>query len=55
MGHKRNGGEPPGRPGLSGRHLKTLAAVFARPTRSDIPWRDIEALFRALGGRAVPG
>ncbi len=29
---------------------KTLAAVFERPTRSDIKWSAIESLMRALGG-----
>jgi len=46
---------PPARPKLSARHRNTLAAVFARPTRGDIPWRDIEALFVALGGLVAKG
>ena len=55
------GGEttPPARrqepPPLTGRHRATLAAVFERPTRADIPWRSIEALFRALGGEVSEG
>lgn len=28
---------------------RTLDRVFALPTPADIPWRDIEVLFRALG------
>jgi hypothetical protein len=28
----------------------TLAAIFARPTASNIRWSEIEALVRALGG-----
>jgi hypothetical protein len=32
-----------------------LTSIFERPTRGDIPWRDIEALFRALGGLVEPG
>ena len=43
------------RPSLSSRHLRTLAVVFERPTRGDIPWRDVEALFVALGGSVSNG
>ena len=32
-----------------GRHQKTLRAIAARPTPSNLPWRDIESLFRHLG------
>lgn len=35
---------------MNARHRKTLAAIFARPTLASIPFADIEALFRALGG-----
>ena len=31
-------------------HRKTLAAVYARPTRADVRWSDIESLVRAAGG-----
>jgi hypothetical protein len=53
-------GGPKGRPGpaglaLSARHRRTLDAIFERPTRADIPWRDIERLFLALGGRVENG
>ena len=40
---------------LSGRHHATLEAVFAEPVRANIPWRDIEALFVALGGEVSEG
>lgn len=33
----------------------TLAAVFARPARSDLRWSDIEGLIAALGGRVSAG
>jgi hypothetical protein len=46
---------PPEPPSLTGRHRATLAALFERPTRADIPWRAIEALFRALGGEVSEG
>lgn len=31
------------------RHQRTLGLIFARPTSGNIPWRDVEALFMALG------
>jgi hypothetical protein len=37
------------------RHRKTLAAVFADPVRSNIPWADVEALFVAAGGELSEG
>ena len=36
-------------PNLSSKHRATLARVLAVPTPASIPWRDIEALFVALG------
>ena len=35
---------------MNARHRKTLAAIFARPTTASIPFADIEALIKALGG-----
>jgi hypothetical protein len=35
---------------VNARHRKTLAAIFARPTSASIPFADIEALSKALGG-----
>jgi predicted HicB family RNase H-like nuclease len=35
--------------GVNAKQRRTLAAIFSRPTRSDIAWSDIESLFRALG------
>lgn len=40
---------------LSARHERTLSAINQRPTRGDIPWRDIEALIVALGGEITNG
>ena len=40
---------------LSTRHRRTLDAIFERPERSDIAWRDIEALFVALGAEISEG
>lgn len=36
-------------PRLSNRHKRTLSRIFAHPVPSDIPWRDIERVFIALG------
>ena len=41
--------------GLSSKHARTLAAIFAKPTRAGIRWSDIEALFRALGAEIAEG
>ena len=40
---------------MNARHRKTLEAVFARPERSDIAWRDIESLLIALGADVTEG
>ncbi|MDB5594741.1 MAG: hexulose-6-phosphate isomerase [Hyphomicrobiales bacterium] len=40
---------------LSGKHPGTLDAVFDDPLRANIPWRDIEALFVALGAEISEG
>ena len=31
------------------KHQKTLSQIYTRPTSGNIPWTDIEALFKALG------
>ena len=41
--------------GLNARRRATLEAIFERPTRPDIPWRDVESLFEALGGVVSQG
>lgn len=40
---------------MNRKHKKTLTAIFAHPTRSDIQWSDIEALFTALGANVTEG
>lgn len=35
---------------LSKKHRKTLADVFAKPTRPDVKWSRVESLVVALGG-----
>ena len=35
------------------KHLKTLELVFSRPASANVKWRDIEALFLALGAELV--
>jgi hypothetical protein len=52
MARANAGGGPPR---LSSAHRATLQAIFARPRRTDIPWRSIEALFIALGGQVTQG
>jgi len=37
------------------KHRKTLEAIFEKPERSNIAWRDIEALFIALGAEISEG
>ena len=40
---------------VSGKHRKTLDAVFADPVRANVLWSDIEALFAALGAGISQG
>ncbi|MEZ4661330.1 MAG: type II toxin-antitoxin system HicA family toxin [Caldilineaceae bacterium] len=37
------------------KHQRTLEEVFTRPERANIPWKDIEALFIALGAEVSEG
>ena len=37
------------------KNRKTLEAIFEKPERSNIAWRDIEALFIALGAEVSEG
>lgn len=34
---------------MNRRQLRTPQTIFARPASANLPWRDIEALFIALG------
>jgi hypothetical protein len=40
---------------VSRKHLKTLEAVFAQPTQSNISWKDIESMLVALGVKLSEG
>ena len=40
---------------MNQKHQGTLAAVFDDPVRSNIPWRDIEAMLRTLGAEISEG
>ncbi len=40
---------------LSGKHLATIAAVYAKPEPANIAWRDIESLFIACGAEISEG
>lgn len=37
------------------KHRKTLEAIFEKPERANIAWRDIETLFIALGAEISEG
>ena len=37
------------------KHRKTLEALFEKPGRADILWRDVESLFTALGAEISEG
>jgi lambda repressor-like predicted transcriptional regulator len=40
---------------MSGKHDKTLAAVFSNPVKANIHWADIEALLKASGADITEG
>jgi hypothetical protein len=40
---------------MSKKHDRTLAGIFSDPLPANLKWRDIEALFVALGGQLVEG
>ena len=40
---------------MNSKHRKVLQTVLERPTRSDLAWKDIEALFAALGAQISEG
>jgi hypothetical protein len=37
------------------KHHRTLEAIFEKPERANITWRDVEALFIALGAEVSEG
>jgi hypothetical protein len=37
------------------KHRKTLEALFEKPERANIAWRDVESLFVALGAEVSEG
>jgi hypothetical protein len=37
------------------KHRRTLEAIFEDPVRSNIPWRDIEAMLGAAGAEITEG
>jgi hypothetical protein len=40
---------------MNQKHRRTLQAIFDDPVRSNIPWRDIEAMLKAAGGEITEG
>jgi hypothetical protein len=40
---------------MDSKHRKTLDAIFEKPERANIAWREVEALFIALGAEISEG
>lgn len=40
---------------MDNKHHKTLEAIFEKPERANILWRDVESLFTALGAEISEG
>jgi hypothetical protein len=40
---------------VESKHRRTLEAIFEKPERASIPWREIESLFAALGAEISEG
>ena len=40
---------------MNAKNRKTLGLIFHDPLKSDIPWKDIESLFKAVGCDASEG
>ncbi len=40
---------------MNKKHRRTLEAIFDDPVRSNIPWRDIEAMLGAMGAEITEG
>jgi hypothetical protein len=40
---------------MNKKHHKTLQAIFTKPVRADVTWKDIEQLLKALGAELSEG
>ena len=40
---------------MNAKNRKTLNSIFHNPVKSDLPWKEIESLFKALGGEISQG
>jgi len=40
---------------INNKQRKTLESVFSRPAPKNIPWNDIESLFKAIGCTVIEG
>ena len=40
---------------MNQKHQRTLQAIFDEPVRSNLPWRDIEAMLEAAGAEIGEG
>ncbi|MBP6309435.1 MAG: type II toxin-antitoxin system HicA family toxin [Arenimonas sp.] len=38
---------------MKAKHLKTITLIYKRPVSGNVPWREIEALFNALGAKII--
>jgi hypothetical protein len=42
-------------PSLNRKHDETLNAIFAKPVRANINWKDVESMLEALGAEITEG
>lgn len=40
---------------MNAKNRKTLNSIFHNPVKSDLPWKEIEILFKALGAHVSEG
>jgi hypothetical protein len=40
---------------MNKKQRKTLADIYEKPTRSDVSWRNVESLFKAIGSEIFEG
>ncbi len=40
---------------MNKKHKKTYEEIYTNPVKADIPWSDIESLFKALGANISEG
>ena len=40
---------------MNKKQRRTLADIYEKPTRSDVSWRNVESLFKAIGSEIFEG